>query len=106
MKKYCDLMHGTYVQFGGDFPSNKDVFLFALPLSQWLQAIPEIKKRSKRVLCMTVCETETVHPSYGNLFDLFDVIHTPSVFCQSVFSRQFPDKKFVVRATVFHAEPR
>jgi hypothetical protein len=114
MKKYCDLMNGRYIQFGEEFPSNKEVFVFALPIPQWLNALPEIKKRSKKVrdegsrnewvsptrslqvLCMTVCETETVHPDYGKLFDLFDVIHTPSVFCQSVFKRQFPDKQFAV----------
>jgi len=82
VNKYCDLMKGTYVQLGQDFPSNQNVFMFALPIGPWIDAIPYIKKRSKKVICMTICETETVHPDYGKLLALFDLIVTPSVFCQ------------------------
>ena len=96
VNKYRELMNGTYVQMGSEFESGQDVFMFALPIKPWLDAIPNIKKQSKRVICMTICETETVHPDYGKLFDLFDVIATPSVFCQKVFERQFPLKKFIV----------
>jgi glycosyltransferase involved in cell wall biosynthesis len=98
VNKYCKLVKGgEYHQLGqGDVPANRDVFMFALPIQPWLERIPHIKKISKRVVCMTVCETETVHPDYGLLFDLFDVILTPSVFCQRVFERQFPLKKFEV----------
>jgi glycosyltransferase involved in cell wall biosynthesis len=70
--------------------------MFALPIGPWLEAIPGIKKKSRRVMCMTVCETETVHPSYGLLVNLFDTILVPSVFCQKVFTRQFPEKQFKV----------
>ncbi len=97
VQKYCHLVHGEYHQLGqGDVPGNRDVFMFALPIQGWLERIPHIKKISKKVICMTVCETETVHPDYGLLFDLFDFILTPSVFCQKVFERQFPDKRFEV----------
>jgi hypothetical protein len=96
LNKYCQLVRGTYVQLGEDFLSNQDVFMFALPIGPWLEAIPGIKKKSRRVMCMTVCETETVHPSYGLLVNLFDTILVPSVFCQKVFTRQFPGKQFKV----------
>ena len=96
MKKYCDLMNGKYIEFGQGVPMNEELFVFALPIASWLQALPAYKKKAKKVLCMTVCETETVHPDYGKLFDIFDVIHTPSVFCQTVFQRQFPKKRFEV----------
>ena len=96
VNKYCELMGGTYIQFGQDFPANQNVFMFALPIGPWLEAIPLIKKRSRKVLCMTVCETETVHPDYGKLFELFETILTPSVFCQKVFQRQFPGTTFEV----------
>ena len=36
-----------------------------------LDKIPEIKRKIKNVMCMTVCETETVHEDYGKLFKLF-----------------------------------
>jgi glycosyltransferase involved in cell wall biosynthesis len=90
LNKYCELMNGTYVQLGQNFLPNQDVFMFALPVAPWFEAVPNIKKRSRRVVCMTICETETVHPAYGDLIRLFDFIVTPSVFCQRVFQRQFP----------------
>ena len=94
VNKYCELMHGVYIQLGQcEVPPNQDVFMFALPIGPWLDAIPRIKKRSRRVICMTICETETVHPEYGKLLALFDFIVTPSVFCQEVFQRQFPGTK-------------
>ena len=96
VNKYCELLNGTYIEFGRDFLPNQDVFIFALPIGPWLEAIPTIKKRSRRVACMTVCETETVHPDYGKLFAMFDVVTTPSEFCQKVFQRQFPDTRFEV----------
>jgi len=90
LNKYCELLNGDYVQLGQDFLPNQDIFLFALPIGPWLEAIPHIKKKSRKVVCMTICETETVHPDYGKLLGLFDEILTPSVFCQRVFQRQFP----------------
>lgn len=93
VNKYCELMGGTYIQLGQEFPPNQNVFVFALPIGPWLEAIPNIKKRSRKVVCMTICETETVHPAYGHLLKLFDSIVTPSAFCQKVFERQFPETK-------------
>jgi hypothetical protein len=101
MKKYCDLMNGQYVQLGEHFPPDQEVFVFALPIPQWLDNIPLVQKHSKKVLCMTICETETVHPAYGKLFDMFEVVFTPSVFCQRVFQTQFPGTKFeIIRSAV------
>lgn len=95
--KYARLLHTKYYVLGQDaIPRDQDVFMFALPVDAWLQSIPIIKQVSKRVICMTVCETETVHPVYGKLFDLFDEIAVPSVFAKNVFERQFPNKNFYI----------
>jgi glycosyltransferase involved in cell wall biosynthesis len=96
VNKYCQLLNGTYIQLGQEFHGDQDIFIFALPIGPWLDAIPAIKKKSKSLVCMTICETETVHPDYGKLFDMFDLVVTPSVFCQTVFKRQFPDTRFEV----------
>lgn len=96
--KYLDLFGGEYYQIGQDIPSDQDVFMFALPTEHWLSRIPDIKKRSKRVLCMTICETDRVHVAYGQLFELFrnETIVTPSKFCINVFSRQYPQYNFAL----------
>jgi len=90
LNKYVNLMGGQYIELGQPFESNQNVMMWALPVPMWLDNIPHIKKKSRRVVCMTVCETETVHPEYEKLFRLFDHIVTPSIFCQQVFMKQFP----------------
>ena len=97
MLKYAKLFNSNYYVLGEDrIPQNQDVFMFALPIPMWLENIPIIKSISKRVTCMTICETETVHEAYGKLFELFDRIAVASEFCKKVFSRQFPDTEFYV----------
>ena len=96
-KKYMDLFpRGKYIEIQEEIPECEKVFIFALPIPYWLDKIPEIKRKIKDVICMTVCETETVHEDYGKLFALFDKIAVPSEFCRRVFSRQFPDTKFYI----------
>jgi glycosyltransferase involved in cell wall biosynthesis len=96
--KYSYLLKGArYIQLGVDPIVEDDVALiFALPLQYWFDAIPEIKKKCKKVICMTTCETETVHEAYGELFKHFDKIAVSSRYCKKVFSRQFPRNEFII----------
>ena len=97
VNKYAKLFGTKYYVLGQDpIPTGRDVFMFALPIPRWLEAVPKIKEVSKRVICMTICETETVHPDYGKLFDLFDEIAVASEFCKRVFERQFPGTRFYI----------
>lgn len=106
VKKYAYLHGSTLIHMNENIPDDHDIFLFALPISEWIDRIDEIKRKSKSVICMTVCETETVHPAYGELFKKFDKIAVPSEFCQKVFSRQFPDTEFkVIRHWLPKAKP-
>ena len=121
LKKYSTMFPGsTYHEIGeNDVPACDEAFIFALPVPYWLVRIPELKRNIKRLTCMTVCETETVHEDYGKLFEHFDRVAVPSAFCQRVFSRQFPDTTFYIvhahvpvddRYTFYHigniADPR
>jgi len=104
MLKYVGLFPGsTYKeihQLGPD-DDNQDVFMFPLPTEPWLSIVPKIKERARSVICMTICETETVHEDYGKLFDMFENIAVSSEFCKRVFSRQFPDTNFhIIRAYI------
>lgn len=104
MLKYVSLFPGsTYKeihQLGPD-DDNQDVFVFPLPIEPWLSTLPKIKERARSVICMTICETETVHEDYGKLFDMFENIAVSSEFCRRVFSRQFPDTNFhIIRAYI------
>jgi len=93
--KYAQILGCPYkVLYEGEIKPCDNIFIFALPVDYWFQAIPQLKKICKKLVCMSICETETVHPAYGKLFDMFDEIAVASKFCQKVFSRQFPDKKF------------
>ena len=94
--KYCELFGCSgYTTIVDPLPVGEDiVFIFALPIPQWICQIKNLKKNNKKVVCMTVCETETVHPAYGELFKEFDTIAVPSTFCKNVFSKQFPDTRF------------
>ena len=94
MIKYAQLLNSKYYVLGQDLiPQGEEVFIFALPIENWFQAIPQIKSVSKSVCCMSICETETVHEDYGKLFEMFDKILVPSEFCKKVFERQFPNTR-------------
>ena len=69
MIKYADLFNSKYYVLGQDpIPAGENVFIFALPIDNWFNAIYQIKSISTSVHCMTICETETVHEDYGKLF--------------------------------------
>ena len=105
-KKYMSLFpESKYYMYNEDIPQCDNVFLFALPLDTVIECIPEIKKKCKNVICMTICETETVHEDYGKLINLFDKIAVPSEFCKRVFSNQFPDKEFYIIHAYIPPEP-
>ena len=96
-KKYMDLFPGSeYFMYSEDIPECDHAFLFAIPIENVLNRIPYIKSRCKKLICMTVCETETVHEDYGKLFEHFDRIAVPSEFCKGVLSRQFANKEFYI----------
>ena len=86
----------AYEYIHDDIPDCENGFLFALPIQTWFDKIPEIKRKVKNLICMTVCETETVHEDYGKLFKLFDRIAVPSEFCRKVFKKQFPETNFYI----------
>lgn len=95
--KYTKLYPGaTYHVLGSDYPEADEALLFIIPIKQHLGEIPKIKAKVKKVTCMTVCETETVHEDYGLLCDHFDRIAVPSEFCKRVLSKQFPLTEFFV----------
>ena len=86
--KYKALLEGSrYIQLGVDeIPKDDVAFIFALPTAAWLESIPMIKRQCKKVICMTTCETETVHEAYGQLFKHFDKVAVSSRFCKKVFT--------------------
>ena len=97
VNKYKSLYpESKYVEYGYQIEKGEDVFIFALPLQNILEYLITIKQQARKIVCMTVCETETVHESYGHLCNMFDVMYVPSEFCQKVLSRQFPGTEFKV----------
>lgn len=92
-KKYADLVGGEYREmFSPPVPDKTyDVgFAFVLPIVEFMDMVDRHMAQCRRRIYMTVCETETVHPSYGLLVDRYKTIYVPSEFCQTVFRRQFP----------------
>ena len=98
LHKYLAIFPGSrYIELEpNNIPSGDTAVIFALPAGHWLPSMPIIKKNFKKVHCMTICETETVHEAYGKLFEHFEEIIVASDFCKKVFSRQFPATKFIV----------
>lgn len=96
-KKYADLVGGEYVVFGehASKQSYDVVFIFALPIDHQLQMIKDYyMHKAPRMIVMTVCETDTVHPDYGKLLDVSRTIYCPSEFARSVLAAQFPQGRF------------
>lgn len=89
--RYAELMKGNYCQFDQNPTGEYDFgFAFILPVDWQLERIRSVfQKVCKKMAYMTVCETETVHESYGKLLE-FQPIYCPSEFAQGVLKRQFP----------------
>lgn len=93
----CRLVHGDYINFGEPVRSNyKIAFCFIIPTEGTIGIMKEYAKLCKKIIYMTVCETETVHPLYGRLRELSDTMYTPSEFASNILKRQFPDMNFPV----------
>ena len=97
--RYAELMNDEYCQYDQN-PSQTEYdvgFAFFLPVPWQLDRIRTLfAKICKKMIYMTVCETETVHSSYGTLLDISNVIYCPSEFARGVLSHQFPSGDFRV----------
>jgi glycosyltransferase involved in cell wall biosynthesis len=90
-------MNGEYVIYGQKASKTQYdlVFCFALPFQ--CEIIENYyKKLASRFILMTVCETDTVHESYGQLLNVSKIIYCPSSFACDVLKRQFPQGTYNV----------
>lgn len=93
----CRLVNGDYLEFGQTLAKEYDVcFCFIIPTDTTIFLMKEYSKNIGKVIYMSVCETETVHPLYGRLFELTDTVYTPSEFSSRILKRQFPHMNFPV----------
>jgi len=98
-RKYCDLFpHANYYSYSENtaIPKCDRALLFLIPAGPFEKVIQYCKNQVKHLELYTVCETETVHDAYGEMFKHFDRCAVPSEFCRDVLSRQFPDTEFYV----------
>jgi len=99
-----------YIQFGEQVNGTYDAcFCFIIPTPDTIQFAKYYKNFCKKTIYMTVCETETVHEYYGQLFELSDTFYTPSLFSANILKRQFPQGTFKVlyhyASTVYNIAP-
>lgn len=79
-------------------------FAFVLPIPDQLRLVDEYASLCKRVMYMTICETEPVNPAYG-LLAKYGTLYVASDFCRDVFSKQFPNVKWEVLNLFASAPP-
>lgn len=91
--RYAELMKGEYCTYEGT-PSlaEYDVgFAFFLPVDWQLERLRTVlMPKCHKMIFMTVCETATVHPSYGRLLELTKTVYCPSEFARDTLAHQFP----------------
>ena len=97
-KKYTSLFlpDSKYYIFGNELPESEHGLIYMLPIDEHLEYLKYVRTRVKKLACMTICETETVHEKYGLIMNEFKRVAVPSEFCKKVFSRQFPENEFYV----------
>lgn len=91
--KYVGLFPGArYIELKdvATLPECDTAFAFLIPYGDIRTVCRFIKQKAKEVICMTVCETETVHEDYGIICEEFPKLAAPSQFCKRVLERQFP----------------
>lgn len=107
--KYVSLSPDFKLVTGVDeIPEGSKVFYFMLPIDDNLNKLKNMISRGCDVNCMTVCETETVHPDYGKIFETMGTgkkLFVPSEFCKRVFEKQFECQCIVLRHYVPHRWP-
>lgn len=106
MKKYAQSVHGELCEYGQD-PCEGEydvVFMFMLPVPHF-QFLERYSRLGKKLLVMTVCETETVHHTYER-FRQFKTVLVPSQFCARVLSRQFPSVQWRILHHVTESVPK
>lgn len=98
--RYCQMMGGTLCS-ADTLPPGEDVFVFVIPTDEILNLLDQVIEKSRKVIVMTVCETDPVHPSYGKLFSRVKKIAVPSEFSKNIFEKYWPDNEFqIIRHTV------
>jgi glycosyltransferase involved in cell wall biosynthesis len=96
-QKYTNLFPDSkYYTLGKTLPECDHGLIFLIPVRDHMDYVRYAKTRVKNLLCMTVCETETVHPDYELIMKEFKRVAVPSEFCKRVLSRQFPDNHFYI----------
>lgn len=94
------LVHNT-----DEIPGGSKVFYFMLPIEHNINSLRTLISKDCDVNCMTVCETETVHPDYGIIVSIVKKLFVPSEFCKRVFEKQFGCQCVVLRHYVPHMWP-
>lgn len=92
-KRYSRLVpDAEYVEFGQKPGREKydTGFAFVLPLADQLALVDQYAKFCKKMIYMTICETETVNPAYGMIVERYSPLYVASEFCKKVFEKQFP----------------
>jgi glycosyltransferase involved in cell wall biosynthesis len=88
--KYIEINNFTNIE------KDSNVMIYALPLPEWINCVKVLKTITDKLICMTVCETETVHPAYGELIEAAGTVAVPSEFCKNIFEKNFPNFKFKI----------
>ena len=90
-KKYSQLLDAEYVNYQQEDPKEKSYdfcFAFVLPITPNLNYIDKHKHKFKKLVYMTVCETQQVHDHYRLLKDRTP-LYVPSQFAKDILDRQF-----------------
>lgn len=96
MKKYAALLGSEYYEFGQPAEPCDVGIAFILPIDGIINIVKEYSKLSKRMVYLTICETEPVHEDYSKLFQLGDTFYVASEFCTEIFKKQFPQGNFPI----------
>jgi len=92
-KHYSEAVKGDHYIYGDTLPQEPTMydvgFVFLLPLISNLMEADKIARICKKMIYMTVCETETVDESY-KMLENYQPLYVPAEFCQNVLNTQFP----------------
>lgn len=91
------LVYGDYIEYGKQVSDRYDVGVcFIIPVPTMIDMMKVYSTTCKRIVYITVCETETVHHLYERLFELDTTFYTPSDYASTILKRQFPRGNFPV----------
>src|SRR5210317_491421 len=101
--KYKSLFRGAkHYHLCDEIPKCEEAIVFSPPVDAFWSRYEYLKSRIKKIHCVTICETETVHEDFGRLMKEFNRVGVQVNSVSRLFLNNFQRMNFMSYAHMYH----